>query len=203
MKRDPYTYSVFVIRSPCHPLIALSPLHPVTPSPHAHPLRSHQPIDSRKAIQLAHVLRVRSREPVRPCMPIFIRWTTPPAWAASCPTNCHQGYPGRLHGGVMASMLDETLGRSVWGARGADWGVTAELTIRYKAPVPLGQMLTVVGRVTEERRRFFQAEGELVAGRWHGRCHRTGQIRETRTGSDSGANSERFRPQSGAFHHTG
>ncbi|MCO6450378.1 MAG: PaaI family thioesterase [Caldilineales bacterium] len=78
------------------------------------------------------------------------------------PDNNHQGYPGRLHGGVMASMMDETLGRSVWGARGTDWGVTAELTIRYKAPVPLGQMLTVVGRVTEERRRFFAAEGELL-----------------------------------------
>ncbi len=42
------------------------------------------------------------------------------------------------------------------------WGVTAELTIRYKAPVPLGEMLTIVGRITYERRRLFKAEGELL-----------------------------------------
>jgi acyl-coenzyme A thioesterase PaaI-like protein len=77
------------------------------------------------------------------------------------PDENHQGYPGRVHGGVISAMLDETLGRAVWGdAR--TWGVTAELTVRYKAPVPLGEMLTVVGRITYERRRLFKAEGELL-----------------------------------------
>ena len=73
----------------------------------------------------------------------------------------HQGYPGRVHGGVVAAMLDETLGRTVWGDA-STWGVTAELTIRYKAPVPLGEMLTVVGRLTSNKRRLFTAEGELL-----------------------------------------
>ncbi len=77
------------------------------------------------------------------------------------PAPHHQGYPGRVHGGVVAAMLDETLGRAIWSDRTA-WGVTAELTIRYKAPVPLGQMLTVVGRITNTRRRLFEAEGELL-----------------------------------------
>lgn len=74
----------------------------------------------------------------------------------------HQGYPGRVHGGVVAAMLDETLGRAVWAQDAKDWGVTAELTIRYKAPVPLNATLTVVGRLTKDRRRMFEAEGELV-----------------------------------------
>jgi len=77
------------------------------------------------------------------------------------PADQHQGYPGRVHGGVVAAMLDETLGRAVWGDA-STWGVTAELTIRYKAPVPLGQMLTVVGRITSNKRRLFMAEGELL-----------------------------------------
>ncbi|RME83043.1 MAG: PaaI family thioesterase [Caldilineae bacterium] len=77
------------------------------------------------------------------------------------PHENHQGYPGRVHGGVVAAMLDETLGRAVWGDA-KTWGVTAELTIRYKAPVPLGEMLTAVGRVVLERRRLFKAEGELL-----------------------------------------
>jgi acyl-coenzyme A thioesterase PaaI-like protein len=77
------------------------------------------------------------------------------------PDDSHQGYPGRVHGGVISAMLDETLGRAVWGDA-KTWGVTAELTIRYKAPVPLGEMLTAVGRITYERRRLFKAEGELL-----------------------------------------
>ncbi len=77
------------------------------------------------------------------------------------PDENHQGYPGRVHGGVISAMLDETLGRAVWGDA-KTWGVTAELTVRYKAPVPLGEMLTVVGRITYERRRLFKAEGELL-----------------------------------------
>jgi uncharacterized protein (TIGR00369 family) len=78
------------------------------------------------------------------------------------PADHHQGYPGRVHGGVVASMMDETLGRAVWGDA-KTWGVTAELTIRYKAPAPLGEMLTAVGRVTNEHRRLFKAEGELLS----------------------------------------
>jgi len=77
------------------------------------------------------------------------------------PNEPHQGYPGRVHGGVISAMLDETLGRAVWGDA-KTWGVTAELTVRYKAPVPLDEMLTVVGRITYERRRLFKAEGELL-----------------------------------------
>ncbi len=77
------------------------------------------------------------------------------------PDHSHQGYPGRVHGGVVAAIMDETLGRTVW-ADQTEWGVTAELTMRYKAPVPLGQMLTIVGRITENSRRVFLAEGELL-----------------------------------------
>ena len=77
------------------------------------------------------------------------------------PDHSHQGYPGRVHGGVVAAILDETLGRAVW-ADQTDWGVTVELTLRYKAPVPLDQMLTIVGRITENTRRVFEADGELL-----------------------------------------
>ena len=77
------------------------------------------------------------------------------------PADHHQGYPGRVHGGVVASMMDETLGRAIWGDA-KTWGVTAELTIRYRNPVPLGEMLTVVGRLTRDTRRLFEAEGELI-----------------------------------------
>src|SRR5690606_40427757 len=40
----------------------------------------------------------------------------------------HQGYPERLHGGMAATILDETLGRSILVHHDGDlWGVTVDL----------------------------------------------------------------------------
>ena len=58
----------------------------------------------------------------------------------------HQGYPGRFHGGVLAGILDETLGRTIRIPYGdAVWGVTVELTTRYRKPVPIGVELRHAG----------------------------------------------------------
>jgi acyl-coenzyme A thioesterase PaaI-like protein len=74
----------------------------------------------------------------------------------------HQGYPGRMHGGVITSVMDETIGRAIMIRYGAEvWGVTAELTVRFRQPVPLDVELTAVGRITEEKRRVFEGTGEL------------------------------------------
>jgi len=40
--------------------------------------------------------------------------------------------------------------------------VTAELTLRYRQPVPLGVELTVVGRITRDTRLLFEGTGELL-----------------------------------------
>ncbi len=77
----------------------------------------------------------------------------------------HQGYPGRMHGGVIAGVMDETIGRALMVSRGHNeevWGVTAELTLRYRQPVPLGVELTVVGRITRDTRLLFEGTGELL-----------------------------------------
>ena len=53
---------------------------------------------------------------------------------------CHQGYPGRMHGGVLTGVLDETIARSINYGSGVNverWGITAELTTRFLHPVPL------------------------------------------------------------------
>jgi acyl-coenzyme A thioesterase PaaI-like protein len=41
------------------------------------------------------------------------------------------------------------------------FGVTIELKVRYKNPVPLGVELKAVGRITRERSRTFEGTGEL------------------------------------------
>ena len=74
----------------------------------------------------------------------------------------HQGYPGRMHGGVISAIMDEAMGRAIMIPHGETiWGVTAELNIRYCKPVPLGVELTAVGRIVSENRRLFEGSGEL------------------------------------------
>lgn len=73
----------------------------------------------------------------------------------------HQSYPGRTHGGAVAAVLDETIGRAVNVRGGQTWAVTAELLIRYRKPVPTDAELKAVGRVVKESKRVFEAEGEL------------------------------------------
>ncbi len=79
------------------------------------------------------------------------------------PQDIHQSYPGRLHGGIAAAILDETIGRALnIRYERIVWGVTAEFSIRYKKPIPLNEELKVVGRITKETSRTFEGTGEIL-----------------------------------------
>jgi acyl-coenzyme A thioesterase PaaI-like protein len=70
-----------------------------------------------------------------------------------------QGYPGRVHGGGVATMLDEAMGWAAY-AQGA-WAVTAKMTLRFRAAVPLEEPLTVSGWATRDRGRTIELRAEL------------------------------------------
>ena len=74
----------------------------------------------------------------------------------------HQSYPGRLHGGISSAILDETIGRAITIAHPGVWGVTAELTLRYRKPLPLTGEIRAVGRITRDTRRLFEGTGEIL-----------------------------------------
>ncbi len=64
-----------------------------------------------------------------------------------------------IHGGVVATMLDEAMSWAV-----IDRGllaVTAKMEVHFRQPVPVGEPLTVVGRVERDRRRAVEASGEI------------------------------------------
>ena len=74
----------------------------------------------------------------------------------------HQSYPNVTHGGISAAILDEVIGRAIMMTTDSNtFGVTIELKVRYKKPVPHGVELKAIGRITNERSRTFEGTGEL------------------------------------------
>jgi uncharacterized protein (TIGR00369 family) len=60
----------------------------------------------------------------------------------------YQGYPGVVHGGIVAAILDEVSGRAIMmGGYDEYLMATLRLTIRYRRPTPTGTPLTAVGWV--------------------------------------------------------
>ena len=79
------------------------------------------------------------------------------------PRDIHQSYPQITHGGITAAILDETIGRAIMiDSDPYNFGVTVELNVKYKKPVPLNTELKVVGRITESKGRMFTGTGELL-----------------------------------------
>jgi uncharacterized protein (TIGR00369 family) len=68
-----------------------------------------------------------------------------------------QGYKDVLHGGIVASMLDEVMIKAIL-ASGAIV-VTAEMTVKYKLPARVGHKLVFIGSVTEHKGRIYQTTG--------------------------------------------
>ena len=74
----------------------------------------------------------------------------------------HQGYPGRLHGGMASGILDETIGRAIRMKDSNFWGVTIKFSTRYRQPVPLDEEIRVIGRIDHIANRYFEGSGEIL-----------------------------------------
>lgn len=70
-----------------------------------------------------------------------------------------QGWQGVTHGGIISALLDEICAQACMGS--GIMVVTSEIKIRYRAPVPTGSLVTVIGEVVGERRRLVDVKGRL------------------------------------------
>ncbi len=83
----------------------------------------------------------------------------------------YQGYPGVLHGGIVAAILDEISGRANMGdPANPRFMFTGKLEIKYRKNVPIGRPLRIVGKVTHSRPKMsecwagiYDETGELLA----------------------------------------
>lgn len=81
-----------------------------------------------------------------------------------------QGYPGVLHGGIVATILDEISGRAHMGddPSAPRFMFTAKLEVKYRKNVPTGQPLKIVGKAGKTK-------GKLAEG-WAGIYDQAGTL---------------------------
>lgn len=70
-----------------------------------------------------------------------------------------QGFPGVVHGGILATLLDETLSRTA--TVEGRWMMTGRLEVRYRRAAPVGRPYRITARALSSRRRMIQAAGEI------------------------------------------
>ncbi len=76
------------------------------------------------------------------------------------PEEAFQGFPGVVHGGILASLLDEALSRTalLYG----EWVMTGRLEIRYRQPAVVGQVLRISAEIEQRRARMVIARGVIA-----------------------------------------
>ena len=70
-----------------------------------------------------------------------------------------QGYPGVLHGGIVAALIDEISGRTHMGSDPMEprFMFTARLEVKYRKNVPIGKRLRIVGKAGKSRSKAAEA----------------------------------------------
>jgi uncharacterized protein (TIGR00369 family) len=72
----------------------------------------------------------------------------------------YQGWVGIAHGGVIATLLDELM---AWSTKPRGYStVTAEISVRYRKPVPVGVEIFGAGWITAEQGRLIYAASRIV-----------------------------------------
>jgi len=73
----------------------------------------------------------------------------------------YEGYPGIVHGGVQAAILDEIVGRVSLIKDFHSFMMTVRLDVKYRHPVPVEQPLHIVAKQEHFRGRYVQAVGMI------------------------------------------
>ncbi len=71
-----------------------------------------------------------------------------------------QGWKGMVHGGIISTLLDEI---SMYACRNISLrGVTAEIDVKFRKPVPIDTELELKAKVTDIRRKIICVQAELL-----------------------------------------
>ena len=69
------------------------------------------------------------------------------------------GWENLTHGGLISMLLDETMAHACISSKMI--GVTGELTVRFKKPLPVGTEIFITGTMTDNKGRIALTSGEI------------------------------------------
>ena len=81
-------------------------------------------------------------------------------WTDFTPQRTHEGFLGMTHGGILATIADETMSWAVTDS--GEIGVTAKMSLTFRRPARVGETLRAIGQVTQSRGRAIDAEARIV-----------------------------------------
>ena len=74
----------------------------------------------------------------------------------------HEGWKGIVHGGIIATLMDEAMVKLA--AHLGEPAVSAEITVKFKAPAAPGEELVITGRIVKAANRLIEAEATVEQG---------------------------------------
>ncbi|MEI7555947.1 PaaI family thioesterase [Candidatus Chlorohelix sp.] len=80
-------------------------------------------------------------------------------WTEFTPTEYYQSWPGILHGGIITTLLDETISRVAF--LYDKWVSTGKLEVKFRKPTPLGQKLRISGELVRDAGRAMEMRGRI------------------------------------------
>ncbi|MDR1113458.1 MAG: PaaI family thioesterase [Bacteroidales bacterium] len=79
------------------------------------------------------------------------------------PKQCYEGYPGVIHGGILATLTDEVAAWTLY-VKGQCSGVTSRLNVKYAKPVSSQQQQIVVkGKMREIKRSLAFIDVQIIS----------------------------------------
>jgi len=76
------------------------------------------------------------------------------------PHKMHQGWPGLLHGGILACLLDEVMSNIAYAT--GNTCVTASMEIRQRQPVKVEVPLVITAWITRHRKKLIETAGKVT-----------------------------------------
>lgn len=91
---------------------------------------------------------------------VTAEWQVPPGF---------EGFEGILHGGIIATVMDEAMAKAV--VRRGWHALTAELRLRLRKHIATGDTIRIRGWVVERRRRLIRTEASVSGPGGDERAH--------------------------------
>ena len=75
------------------------------------------------------------------------------------PDKMLQGWPGLLHGGIVATLLDEVMSNVAYAS--GQTCLTAEMELRQRKPIDINETLIVTAWITRHRSKIIETAGKI------------------------------------------